>query len=113
MQIFPSQKPMLSEHYGEALKLINDMSVRIRKHVRKTDFFSWIESDSFAVLSPESYQRMSFLETRITEIIVDVLSEEGIYDAGAFHPVCTYSPYPGQSDTAADLIADTKSKLIE
>ncbi|HSG28681.1 MAG TPA: GAF domain-containing protein, partial [Candidatus Krumholzibacterium sp.] len=57
----------VSSHH--ALDLINRLSIGIRNTVRRTDYFSWIETDTFGILSLESFQRISDLERRLTSYI--------------------------------------------
>ncbi len=98
--------------YQTALGLINEVSMGIRRQVRKTDFFSWIEPSVFAVLSVEGYQRMGFLEGRVTSLIIEKLKEKGLYDPHAFYPANGFAIFPGQSETAADLIKDARAKIV-
>lgn len=102
---------LFKENYQAALSLINEISMGIRRQVRKTDFFSWIEPSVFAVLSVEGYQRMGFLEGRVTSFIIEKLKEKGLYDPHAFYPANGYAIFPGQSETAADLIKEARSKI--
>ncbi len=104
-------KALLDVKYQEALRLINELSIGIRKRVRKTDYFCWIESDLFTVLSLESYKRIGFLENRINEFINDALMARGLFDPDTFFISSSYALYPGVSDTPADLISEAKSKL--
>jgi GGDEF domain-containing protein len=104
-------KELLDAKYQEALHLINELSIGIRKRVRKTDYFCWIESDLFTVLSLESYKRIGFLENRVNEFINDALKAKGLFDPDTFFISSSYTLYPGVSDTPADLISEAKSKL--
>ncbi|HUV35541.1 MAG TPA: GAF domain-containing protein [Patescibacteria group bacterium] len=104
-------KELLDIKYQDALRLINELSIGIRRRVRRTDYFCWIESDLFGVLSLESYKRVGFLENRINGFITDVLKERGLYDPESFYISSSYTLYPGSSDTPADLISEAKSKL--
>ncbi|MBN2069825.1 MAG: GAF domain-containing protein [Candidatus Krumholzibacteriota bacterium] len=105
----------LSEYYkvssSHALELVNRLSVGLRREVRKTDYFSWIEIDLFGVISLESYQRISDLETRISGFIRKTLEERGLFDNENFFPKSSCSLYPGKAGSAAALITDAKSKL--
>jgi putative methionine-R-sulfoxide reductase with GAF domain len=101
---------LFGKDYQAALNLVNELSMGIRRQVRKTDFFSWTEPDLFMVLSVEGYQRMGYLENRIKTVIVTKLKEEG-YDSASFFPANGYAVYPGNSSTAADLIQEAKSKI--
>lgn len=104
-------KGMLDNNYQDALNLINELSLGIRRRVRKTDYFCWIESNLFAVLSLESYKRIGYLENRINEFITETLTERNLYKPGYFFISSSYALYPGGSDTPADLINEAKSKL--
>ncbi len=104
-------KKFFKRNYQDALGLINDVSQGIRRQVRKTDYFSWIEVDLFGVLSLESYQRIGYLESRLTEFITSVLKEKGLNDAKTFYPVTGYALFPGTSETPSQLINEAKSKL--
>jgi len=99
----------VSSHH--ALELINDLSRGIRQVVRKTDYFSWIETDLFGVLSLESFQRMGDLEKRLCRHIETSLEEKGLLDRERFHPKSAFALYPGASDTAADLIGEANNKI--
>lgn len=94
-----------------AMGLINELSMGIRRQVRKTDFFSWMETDLFAVLSIEGQQRMSFLENRVRDFIVMKLKERKLYDPAAFRPGNGYAIFPGGSATAADLVSEAISRI--
>ena len=104
-------KDLFGEKYQAALGLLNELSMGVRRQVRKTDFFSWIEPSVFAVLSVEGYQRMGFLEGRISAFIIDKLKERGYYDPHSFYPANGYALFPGKSETAAELIHEAKSKI--
>ena len=93
------------------MNLINELSMGIRRQVRKTDFFSWTETDLFTVLSVEGYQRMGYLEKRITSFITEKLKAEGHFNADSFFPVNGFAVFPGTSSTAAELIHEAKSRI--
>lgn len=99
----------VSSHH--ALDLINALSLGLRKRVRRTDYFSWIETELFGVLSLESFQRVKDLEDRLCQFINRTLEERGIYDRDNFSAHSAFALYPGSSDTATELIAEAKSKL--
>ncbi len=99
----------ISSHH--ALDLINDLSSGIRNVVRKTDYFSWIETDLFGVLSLESFQRIGDLEKRLCFYIDEILEEKGLLDKERFYAKSAFSLYPGTADTAADLISESNTKL--
>ncbi len=97
--------------HQQALMLINELSMGVRRQVRKTDFFSWMETDLFAVLSIERHQRMAYLEERVSAFIVNTLKEKGLHDPAAFYPSHGYAMYPGGAATAAELIAEATSRM--
>ena len=103
-------KAALDKDYQGALNLINELSMSIRRQVRKTDFFSWTEADLFVVLSIEGYQRMGYLENRIKAAITSKLTEKG-YDPASLFPAHGYAVFPGNSSTAAELINEAKAKI--
>ena len=103
-------KEALDNDYQGALNLINELSMGIRRQVRKTDFFSWTEADLFVVLSIEGYQRMGYLENRIKTFITAKLAEKG-YDPASVFPAHGYAVFPGDSSTAAELINEAKAKI--
>jgi len=102
---------LFKRDYQEGLNLVNELSLGIRKKVRKTDYFSWIETDLFGVLSLESYQRIEFLENRLNEFIADVLKNKELLDPNEFYPTSSYALFPGSSDTPGELINEVKAKL--
>lgn len=104
-------KVLFDTDYQIALNLINELSMGIRRQVRKTDFFSWTETDLFTVLSVEGYQRMGYLEKRITTFITEKLKEKGFFNADSFFPADGYAIFPGSSSTAAELIHEAKSRI--
>ena len=104
-------KDLCNVAHHTALNLINELSMGIRRQVRKTDFFSWTEADLFTVLSVEGYQRMGFLERRIMDFIAQKLKEKGYYDATSFYPVNGYAVFPGKSSTAAELVHEAKARI--
>lgn len=97
--------------YHLALAVVNEISVGVRKHVRRTDFFSWIEQDLFGVLSIESYQRMGYLEERIKDLISSVLTAKNLFDPATFTPSSGFALYPGAAETPADLINEARHRL--
>jgi putative methionine-R-sulfoxide reductase with GAF domain/GGDEF domain-containing protein len=103
-------RSLLDESYQAALNLINELSMGVRRQVRKTDFFSWTEADLFVVLSVEGSQRMGYLENRIKTFISAKLTEKG-YDPVAFHAVNGCAAFPGVSSTAAELIHEAKARI--
>jgi GAF domain-containing protein/GGDEF domain-containing protein len=104
-------KTLFETDYHLALGLVNELSMGIRQHVRKTDFFSWIEPSVFAVLSVEGYQRIGILEGRITAFIIEKLTEKTLYDPQSFGPSNGYAMFPGKAETAADLIREARSRV--
>ena len=104
-------KQLLNNKYQDALLLINELSIGIRSRVRRTDYFCWIESDLFGVLSLESYKRIGYLENRINDFITAALQEKGLYDPASFYISSSCALYPGSSDSPAALISEAKSKL--
>lgn len=93
------------------LDLVNEISTGIRDQVRKTDYFSWIETEVVAVISLESHNRIEYLENRLLEFIADILRKRSLYDEDACCPTSAFAVYPGNSDTAADLIREAKARL--
>ncbi len=102
---------LLEKNKKAGLALINELSLGIRKQVRKTDYFSWIENELFSVLSLESYQRIGLLESRITSFIKQVLESKGYFDDANFYPVSGYSLFPGAQETPSDIINEAKSRI--
>jgi putative methionine-R-sulfoxide reductase with GAF domain len=98
-------KDLIDVDYQRGLLLINELSLGIRRRVRKTDYFCWIESDLFGVLSLESYKRIGFLENRVNGFITDILQEKGLHSPDSFFISSSCAIYPGSSDTPADLIS--------
>ena len=94
-----------------ALELVNNLSIGLRKEVRKTDYFSWIEIDIFGIISLESYQKTSDLEKRIIENIDSQLKKKGLFDSERFYADSACTLYPGAEETAPELITKVKSKL--
>ena len=104
-------KTVLSSDYGSTLELINALSIGIRKQVRKTDYFSWIEPDLFAVISLESHHRIEFLEKRLLGFIESSLRKRKLYAEGTVYPASAFAVYPGGADTAAELIHEAKNRF--
>ncbi len=104
-------KNFLKKDYQTGLALVNDLSLGIRRQVRRSDYFSWIESDIFAVLSLESFQRIGQFEGRLMEHIKKSLIVKGVFDPELFYPSTSCILYPGSSETAVDLINEAKEKL--
>jgi GGDEF domain-containing protein len=102
---------LLEKNHKAGLGLINELSLGIRQQVRKTDYFSWIENELFSVLSLESYQRIGFLENRITSFIKQVLEARGYIDDANFYPVSGYALFPGAQETPSDIINEAKSRI--
>ena len=104
-------KELFDTDYKGSLALINELSLGIRKQVRKTDYFSWIEADLFGVLSLESYQRIGFLEERLSGYIREALISKSFTDPEAYYPVSGYALFPGAQETPADIIHEAKSRI--
>ncbi|MBN1885652.1 MAG: GAF domain-containing protein [Candidatus Krumholzibacteriota bacterium] len=104
-------RDLFNVDYQGALGVVNEISVGVRQHIRKTDFFSWIENDLFGILSIESYQRMGYLEERIKNFIVSSLSAKGLFDPAHFAPSSGYALFPGPAETPADLINEARKRL--
>lgn len=104
-------RDLFKTNYQSALRLINELSLGVRRRVRKTDYFSWIELDLFGVLSLESYHRLGYLEGRINEFIGGVLKQNSICALGSFYPESSFAVFPGKSETSAELVNEAKSKL--
>ena len=104
-------KKILKADYNTTLELINELSVGIRKQVRKTDYFSWIEPDIFAVISLESHNRIEFLEHRLLEFIETVLKNRNLYVENEIYSSSSYAVYPGGSETSAELITEAKNRF--
>ncbi len=102
---------LFARDHQEALKLINELSMVARRQVRKTDFFSWMETDLFAVLSLERHQRMTYLEDRLRSVIVSALTDKGRFDSASFFPATGYALFPGASSAAADLFSEAVSRI--
>jgi putative methionine-R-sulfoxide reductase with GAF domain len=106
-------KGLLENDYKGGLALINELSLGVRKQVRKTDYFSWIDVDLFGVLSLESYQRIGLLEERILGFVNEVLERKGHLDPQLFYPVSGYALYPGTSETPTEIINEAKSRITK
>lgn len=104
-------KELIRKDYQAALELINELSRGVRSQVRKTDYFSWIETDLFAILSLESYGRIEHLERRLMEFITRALEERRLYHVEDFHPVKAFAVFPGKSDTARQLVDEARKKV--
>jgi putative methionine-R-sulfoxide reductase with GAF domain len=104
-------KEILRKDYSGTLDLVNRLSIGVRKQVRKTDYFSWIEPDIFAVISLESHHRIEFLERRLIDFLTQVLRERNLYIEEKVYPSSAYAVFPGGSDTAAELITEAKNRF--
>ncbi|MBN1163469.1 MAG: GAF domain-containing protein, partial [Candidatus Krumholzibacteriota bacterium] len=102
---------LFKANYRKSLVLINECSQKIRKQVRRTDFFSWIETDLFGILSLESYQRIAYLEGRMIGTINEVLKDSEIVDQDRFNVTSSYVLFPGASDSAVEMIKEAKTNL--
>ncbi len=104
-------KENLRTDYNTTLEIINELSVGIRKQVRKTDYFSWIEPEIFAVISLESHHRIEFLERRLLDLIETALKNRNLYIENEIFPESAYALYPGGSETSAELITEAKNRF--
>ena len=104
-------KDNLRNNYNITLEIINELSIKIRKQVRKTDYFSWIEPDIFAVISLESHHRIEFLENRLLELMETTLKNRNLYIENEIFPESSYAIYPGGADTSAELITEAKNRF--
>ena len=83
----------------------------MRKQVRKTDYFSWIEPDIFAVISLESHHRIEYLEQRLLDFIATVLKRRKLFIEDKVYPSSSFAVFPGGSETAAELITEAKNRF--
>jgi hypothetical protein len=97
--------------YNTTLELINELSIGVRKQVRKTDYFSWIEPDIFAVISLESHHRIEYLERRLLEFIAAVLKRRKMFVEEKVFPSSSFAVFPGGSETSAELITEAKNRF--
>jgi GGDEF domain-containing protein len=104
-------KGMMEKDYHRTLDLINELSTGVRGQVRKTDYFSWIEADIFAVISLESQNRIEYLERRLLAFIEKALRNRDLYDERAFYPSSAFAVFPGSCDSAVELIRDARHRL--
>ncbi len=104
-------KDNLRNDYNTTLEIINELSIKIRKQVRKTDYFSWIEPDIFAVISLESHHRIEFLENRLLEMMETTLKNRNLYIENEIFPESSYAIFPGGADTSAELITAAKNRF--
>ncbi|MEN8209692.1 MAG: GAF domain-containing protein, partial [Candidatus Fermentibacteria bacterium] len=104
-------KEILKSEYNTTLELINELSIGVRKQVRKTDYFSWIEPDIFAVISLESHHRIEFLEQRLLDFIATVLKRRKLFVEDKVCPASSFAVFPGASETSAELITEAKNRF--
>jgi len=104
-------KEILKTDYNSTLELINELSIGVRKQVRKTDYFSWIEPDIFAVISLESHQRIEYLERRLLDFITTVLKRRKMFVEERVYPSSSFAVFPGGAETSAELITEAKSRF--
>jgi GGDEF domain-containing protein len=104
-------KSLMEKDNRRTLDLINELSTGIRGQVRKTDYFSWIEADIFAVISLESHNRIEYLERRLIGFIEKILRNRDLYDERAFYPSSAFAVFPGTCDSAAELIREAHRRL--
>lgn len=104
-------KDLLEKDHRSGLKAINSISNGLRKSIRKTDYFSWIEHDLFAVLSLESLGRIKTMEERLNNNINNYLKSKNLYDSDFFHSKSAFTRFPGKSKNPFDIIREAKSGL--
>jgi len=102
---------LFKDNYNLALSFINSVSIGVRARIRKTDFFSWLEVDTFGILSIERYQRVGRLEKRVIEFINRMIQERIGDFEGLLYPVTGYASFPGAAETASDLINEARKSL--
>jgi len=90
---------LFKDNYNLALSFINSVSIGVRARIRKTDFFSWLEVDTFGILSIERYQRVGRLEKRVIEFINRMIQERIGDFEGLLYPVTGYASFPGAAET--------------
>ena len=104
-------KEILNTDYNSTLELINELSIGVRKQVRKTDYFSWIEPDIFAVISLESHHRIEYLERRLLEFITTALKNRNLFIEKKVYPSSSFAVYPGGSETSSELITEARNRF--
>ena len=104
-------KKLLSENREKGLQIINQIGAGIKSMIRNTDYYSWIETDTFTVLSIESLGRIKTLEERINNYINGFLKRKEIYDPESFRAFSSYARFPGKSKTPSDLIIESRKLL--
>ncbi|MFO7915898.1 MAG: GAF domain-containing protein [Candidatus Krumholzibacteriales bacterium] len=104
-------KELLSEDREKGLQLINQIGSGIKNMIRSTDYYSWIETDTFTVLSIESLGRIKTLEERINKFINSFLEKKDMYDPESFKAFSSYARFPGKSKTPSELIIESRKLL--
>jgi len=102
---------LFKQDYNQALSLVNQLSIGVRKRIRKTDFFSWLEKDIFGILSIERYKRVGMLEKRILEFINTELKEKHKNTDILLYPATGCASYPGTSETPSELLREARESF--
>lgn len=100
--------PIFDEDSKKAYRLIDEITQGIRTRTRKTDYGSWIDRSTYAMLSLEGSRRIRFLISRAMTYLSKDLSEVG---ANREDIKVGTAIYPGNSRTAAELIEEARQNL--
>jgi len=102
---------LLAVDKQKGLNIINQIGAGIKEMIRNTDYFSWIESDTFTVLSIESLGRIKTLEERINNFINTFLKEKNLFEPETFQAESSYARFPGKAKTPSELIIESRKSF--
>ena len=102
---------LFEENPKKALALVDEITQGLRTRTRKTDYGTWLDRSTLALLSLEGGQRIRFLIARATIYLMkDLAGVEGMNFTDDDVLVGS-AIYPGNSRTANDLVNEARANL--
>ena len=102
---------LFEKDYKDAFALVDEITQGIRTRTRETDYGAWIDRATYAMLSLEGGRRIRFLMSRIVLYLGKDLSSVEELDVGKNDILVGSAMYPGNSRTAAELMAEAEVNL--
>ena len=105
----------LDEHLKKApretLAVIDEITKGIRTRTRKTDYGTWIDGDTYAMISLDGGRRMRFLVSRVMTYLNKDLAQVKDLHVDPDGILCGTADYPGKAKDPGALLAEARANL--
>lgn len=101
----------LKKNPRDTLAVIDEITKGIRTRTRKTDYGTWIEGDTYAMISLDGGRRMRFLVSRIMTYLKKDLAQVKDLHVDPDEILCGTADYPGKAKNPAALLAEARANL--